>query len=63
MEHLRAAQSVAWMWSEVTDTLLDRLRAHPGVRDLLHELEASVSAGTTSPTAAAHDVLERFLDG
>jgi LAO/AO transport system kinase len=25
---LRAGQNVAWMWNEVTDTLLDRLRAH-----------------------------------
>ncbi len=61
LSRLRAEQAVAAMWSEVTDDLLDRLRAHPGVRDRLHELEAAVGAGRLSPTAAAHDVLQQFL--
>ena len=48
------------MWNEVTDTLLDRLRAHPAVRERLAELESAVGAGKLSPAAAAHDVLDHF---
>lgn len=58
---LRAEQARAAMWSEVTDELLDRLRADPDVRSHLVELEASVTAGTMSPTAAAQRVLDQLL--
>jgi len=61
LDALRARQAVAAMWSEVTDDLLERLRAHPGVRERLAELEDAVRSGALSPTAAAHDVLTRFL--
>jgi len=60
LEALRAEQSVAWMWSEVTADLLDALRAHPDVRDGLDELEAAVAAGTRSPASAAEELLRRF---
>ena len=60
LEPLRGQQATAAMWSEVIDTLTDQLRAHPGVRERLAELEAAVRAGQLSPTAAAHDVLEHF---
>jgi LAO/AO transport system kinase len=60
LEPLRGQQATAAMWSEVIDTLTDQLRAHPGVRERLVELEAAVRAGQLSPTAAAHDVLEHF---
>ena len=63
LDALRAQQARAAMWSEVTDELLDRLRDHPGVRERLAELEAAVGEGALSPTAAAHDVLARFLGG
>ncbi len=63
LNELRSRPNVAWMWSEVTDALLDRLRSHPGAQDRLRALEAAVSDGTMSPTAAAHDVLSRFLEG
>ena len=59
---LRATQNVAWMWSEVTDTLLDRLRTHPEVRGLVPELEAAVARGDTSAAVAAQRLLRAFLD-
>ena len=49
----RAEQARAWMWSEVTDTLLDELRADPAVRARIESLEADVSSGRISPAAAA----------
>jgi GTPase len=58
---LRAVQGVAWMWSEVTDSLLDELRAHPAVDALVPGLEAAVAAGETSATAAAQRLLDAFL--
>jgi len=59
---LRAAQNVAWMWSEVTDTQVDRLRAHPEVQGLVPELEAAVARGDTSAAVAAQQLLRAFLD-
>jgi LAO/AO transport system kinase len=63
LAELRASQSTAWMWSEVTDTLLDRLRTNPGVRKLVPELERSVAAGELAPTVAAQRLLRAFLGG
>jgi LAO/AO transport system kinase len=62
LEELRARQGLAWMWSEVTETLLERLRAHPRVRTLVPELEAAVAEGRTAASSAAHRLLEAFLE-
>jgi LAO/AO transport system kinase len=61
LPQLRAQQSVAWMWSEVTDTLLDRLKADPEVRAHLADLEAQVAAGSRPAASAAQELLDRFL--
>jgi LAO/AO transport system kinase len=59
----RAQQSREWMWSEVSESLLDALRADTRASDLAQRLEAEVAAGVTTPTAAAHAILRAFLDG
>ena len=59
-EHQRQAQAVAWMWSEVQDTLLDRLRTDTAVGALVAPLEAAVAAGAITPTAAAMRLLDAF---
>jgi LAO/AO transport system kinase len=56
----RGEQAREWMWSEVTETLVERLRADERVQAELTELEADVIAGRTSPTAAARLLLDRF---
>ncbi len=56
----RGEQAREWMWSEVSETLLERLRAAPRVGADLETLEADVVAGRTSPTAAARHLLDRF---
>jgi len=61
LDELRGQQAKAAMWSEVTDTLVDRLRAHPAVRESIPELERAVVAGDVTPTAAAHTLLAAFL--
>jgi len=61
LDGLRAGQNVAWMWSEVTETLLDRLRADPAVRDRVPELEAAVASGELGAGTAAQQLLAAFL--
>ena len=56
----RARQAVAWMWSEVRDTLIDRLRADAAVAALVDGLEADVAAGRVTPTTAARSLLDAF---
>jgi LAO/AO transport system kinase len=56
----RTNQSRAWMWSEVTDTLLEELRDDPEVNARIASLEADVTAGRVSAAAAARRVLGAF---
>src|SRR5262249_4326695 len=58
----RAEQARQWMWSEVTEALVEALRARPDVADLAADLERDVVEGATTPTAAARVVLRSFLD-
>ncbi len=55
---LRAGQNREWMWSEVTDSLLDALTADAATAELARRLEAEVAAGATTPTAAARAMLD-----
>jgi GTPase len=59
----RAAQAREWMWSEVTETLLDRLRNDRTVASLVAGLEHDVEAGVLSPAAAAYRILAALADG
>ncbi len=61
LAELRARQGVAWMWSEVTDELLSRLRSDPEVRARVADLEAGVAGGTITASAAAAQLLAAFL--
>jgi LAO/AO transport system kinase len=54
----RAGQARDWMWSEVTETLLDRLRHDDEVAALIAPLERDVERGVISPAAAAHRILQ-----
>lgn len=60
LDDLRARQATEWMWTEVTDSLLERLRRDRRVRERLAELERDVAAGRRSAASAAQDVLARF---
>ncbi|MDQ3145844.1 MAG: methylmalonyl Co-A mutase-associated GTPase MeaB, partial [Actinomycetota bacterium] len=56
----RSEQARAWMWAEVGDRLGEDLRAHPGVRRILPEVEARVAGGDLAAGAAAELVLRTF---
>ena len=58
----RAEQARAWMWSEVSETLVAALSARPEVARQLAGLEDQVRAGTITPAAAAARLLEAFRD-
>ena len=57
----RAEQAIAWMWSEVTETLAARLRDAPAIEARLPDIESKVRAGTLAATAAAAKLLAAFL--
>jgi LAO/AO transport system kinase len=59
----RAEQAREWMWSEVTDALLDALRADERVAALAGRLEQEVAAGRSTPTAAAATIVEALKPG
>lgn len=56
----RAAQARAWLWDETGAGLLELLRADPAIQARVHELEAAVAAGLTSPRVAAQELVQHF---
>ena len=57
----RAAQARAWLWTELSESLLATLKAHPGVAERLPLLEEEVAAGRITPSAAAETLLQVYL--
>ena len=57
LEKARAAQAKAWLWSEISQTLLETLCADAGVRDRVKALEEAVATGRTSPLVAAQEIV------
>lgn len=57
LDRLRSEQATAWMWEEVTEGLLDRLRHDPSIEAQLPEIQAAVADGTMSPHAGAAALL------
>ncbi len=58
----RAEQARAWLWGEVSVSLVDALKADPEVKKQLHEVEQLVSDGTLTPLAAARRLIAAFVD-
>jgi LAO/AO transport system kinase len=62
-EERRRTQQVRWTWQLVRDSLEHQLRAHPGVRFAVPDLEQAVLAGDLTPALAAQQILQTFLSG
>ena len=60
LQHLRADQASEWMYSEISESLLESLKADTQLDQLLANLDARVRSGTVSPAAAALAVLRAF---
>ena len=54
----RDQQRLDWLWSDVKERLIDRMRADPHVAALAPALERHVRAGSLSPSAAAKRLVE-----
>ena len=61
LQRRRAEQAREWMWSEVSESLMDALRHDGRVSKLVDRLEAAVTAGEVPPAAAARQMLDAFL--
>jgi LAO/AO transport system kinase len=57
LDRLRSEQSVAWMWAEMRERLVDAFRRDDRVAKRLPDVEAAVRSGRLSPTTAAHELL------
>ncbi len=53
----RSTQARAWLWSEVTETVLSRVRDDPNVAALVPAVERRVTSGEISPTTGALELL------
>jgi GTPase len=60
LERRRTAQARDWMWAEIGEALMDRLREHPAAAAEARRLEAEVGAGRLPAPVAAARVLEAF---
>ncbi len=58
----RTDQARAWLWNDVTESLLDDLRDDPRVDAAIGALETRLAAGTMAPHRAAREVLALFRD-
>jgi LAO/AO transport system kinase len=57
-ETRRRAQQVAWTWSMVRDTVLDRVLSHPAVKKIRVDVERQVRDGELTPALAAQQILD-----
>ena len=57
----RQRQAIDWMWHLVEEGLKGKFYSNPLIKAKLPEMTAAVQNGTTSPTAAAHDLLRLLV--
>lgn len=57
----RSTQARAWMWSEISESLLSRFKHHSKVKRRVCELEKAVKGGKVTPSVAAEELIEIFL--
>ncbi len=59
----RAEQAAAWMWDEITETLMAELKHDQRIQSEIIRLEDQVRNGAISPSKAARAILEQFSPG
>jgi LAO/AO transport system kinase len=60
LERRRAEQAREWMWSEVSESLMESLRRDADVSALVQRLEQAVTAGEVPPASAARQILDAY---
>lgn len=61
LHHTRASQNVLWMWRIVEDMLLKNLKGNREVQGEVGELERGVRERTIAPSAAAVQLMNKYL--
>jgi LAO/AO transport system kinase len=61
IEKNRATQARDWMWNEISNGLVERLKSNPDVAARVAELEAAVTENRLSPTTAADELMDVFI--
>ena len=62
IEKNRAEQARNWMWNEIRNGLVERLKADSTVAKKAAELEQAVTNNTLSPTTAADELMDLFKE-
>ena len=57
----RAEQARNWMWNEIRNGLVERLKASPDIAKRALELEQAVKENRMSPTSAADELMDIFI--
>jgi LAO/AO transport system kinase len=60
LERRRSEQARQWMWSEVSESLMDSLRHDDRLSWLVARLEEAVTGGELPPASAARQILDAF---
>ena len=60
IESNRAEQARNWMWNEIRNGLVERLKADPDVAARAADLERAVIDNQLSPTSAADELMDMF---
>lgn len=63
LETRRAGQSIAWMWSAITDGLAEGLKHDAKIKVRIETLEDSVRRNRVPATAAAREIVRLFREG
>jgi LAO/AO transport system kinase len=61
LDRRRRDQTRNWLWQEVSEGLLERLKSDPALADRLANLEVKVAQRKASPAAAARSMLSSFF--
>jgi len=61
LEARREEQALAWLWSEIGDELLARLKADPRIARAIETVEPQVRRGTLPAAAAARRIVGEFV--
>ena len=59
-EERRQQQQIRWMWSMISDRLLDQFKDSPAVQARLQAVSAAVKNGELPAAVAAESLLETF---
>ncbi|WP_025770950.1 methylmalonyl Co-A mutase-associated GTPase MeaB [Thioalkalivibrio sp. HK1] len=62
LDKRRFEQARAWLWSEITEQLRERVETRPGLGDIVESSERAIASDRISAAAAAKRVIERYFE-